>query len=117
MEMGIQTVMVSVDELEGSVETKKTYDVPFPLLSDAEVTVHEQYKVVNALDGAGVERLKGFGIDIERWSKRKHHKIAIPAIFLIGRDGKVKFAHAAEDYKTRPDTDALLARLKTLTSQ
>jgi len=115
--MGIQTVMVSVDELEGSVETKKTYEVPFPLLSDADATVHEQYRVVNALDDAGVERLKGFGIDVERWSKRKHHKIAIPAIFLIGQDRKVRFAHAAKDYKTRPDTEQLLAALKKLTAK
>jgi len=115
--MGIQPVMVSVDELEGSVETKKTYEVPFPLLSDPDAKVHEQYQVVNELDGAGVERLKKFGIDVERWSKREHHKIAIPSIFLIGQDGKVKFAHAAKDYKTRPDTDALLAELKKLSQK
>lgn len=112
--MGIQPVMVSVDALEGSVETKKTYDVPFPLLSDVDAEVHDQYRVANALDDAGVEQLKGYGIDIERWNQRKHHKIAIPSIFLIGKDMKVRFAHAAKDYKTRPPVDALLAKLKAL---
>jgi peroxiredoxin len=73
--------------------------------------------VVHALDDPGVERLKGFGIDVERWSKRKHHKIAIPGIFLMGQDGKVKFAHAAKDYETRPDTQQLLAALKKLNAK
>jgi peroxiredoxin len=49
---------------------------------------------------------------VERWSKRKHHKIAIPSIFLIDKSGVVRFAHAAHDYKTRPKTEALLEALK-----
>ena len=79
--------------------------------------MHDAYKVTNALDEKGVERLKKLNIDIERWSKRKHHKIAIPAIFLVGKDKKVKWAHAAKDYKTRPDFDALVAELKKLTAK
>lgn len=100
--------MVSVDELDGNLATKDAYDVPFPVLSDPDAEVHTAYNVVNELDDAGVERLKGFGLDIERWSKRKHHKIAIPSIFLIDEDGVVQFAHAAHDYKSRPKTDKLL---------
>lgn len=103
--------MVSVDEVEGAAKTASSYEVPFPLLSDPDVLVHEAYRVVNDLGDEGTARLEKFGIDIERWSKRKHHKIAIPSIFLIGRDKKVKWAHAAEDYKTRPELDALVAAL------
>ena len=103
---------ISVDEIEGAATTDASYSVPFPLLSDPDASVHEAYRVVNQLDEAGVSRLKGFGIDVERWSKRKHHKIAIPSLFLVGKDGKVKFAHAARDYKTRPATAALLSALE-----
>ena len=74
--------------------------------------MHDAYKVANELDEAGVKRLKGFGIELERWSKRRHHKVAIPSIFLIDKSGIVRFAHAAHDYKTRPKTEALLAALK-----
>ena len=100
--------MISVDELDGNLDTRDAYDVPFPVLSDPEVKVHEAYRVVNELDDAGVDRLKGFGIDIEYWSKRKHHKIAIPSMFLIDQKGVVQFAHAAHDYKSRPKTEKLL---------
>ncbi len=88
--------------------------MPFPLLSDPEAEVHTAYKVVNELDEAGVKRLEGFGIDVERWSKRKHHKIAIPSVFLIDEGGVVRFAHAAHDYRTRPKMDALIGKLKAL---
>lgn len=100
--------MVSVDELDGNLVTKDAYEVPFPVLSDPDATVHTAYAVVNELDDAGVERLKGLGLDIERWSKRKHHKVAIPSMFLIDQQGLVQFAHAAHDYKSRPKTEKLL---------
>lgn len=108
--------MVSVDELEGQNETLKTYEVPFPLLSDPEAKVHEQFKVANDLNKGekGHEWLKTKGIDVERWSKRKHHKVAIPSIFLIDQDLVVRFAHAAHDYKTRPKTEALVEKLKEI---
>ena len=110
--LGITPVMISVDDIDGIVKTQETYEVPFPLLSDPDVKVHTAFKVVNDLGDAGTQRLLEFGIDVERWSKRKHHKIAVPSIFLIDREGVVRFAHAAHDYKTRPDTDALLAVLE-----
>jgi peroxiredoxin len=88
--------------------------VPFPLLSDPGTKIHASYKVINALDEAGVKRLEGFGIDVERWSKRKHHKMAIPAIFLIDKGGVIRLAHAAHDYKTRPNTKQLLQAIRAL---
>jgi peroxiredoxin len=32
-----------------------------------------------------------------------------PAIFLIDRDGTVRFVHVDEDYKTRPSAKQMLA--------
>jgi peroxiredoxin len=102
---------VSVDEPRGLAKTASAYEVPFPLMSDPDLEVHEAYRVINAVDQAGYERLKKMGHDLEAWSERKHHKIAIPSIFLIGKDKKVKWAHAAHDYKTRPSMDDLVAAL------
>jgi peroxiredoxin len=77
--------MVSVDPIDEIVKTQKTYDVPFALLSDPDKTTHEAYKVLNA-----------------------EGKAAIPSVFLITKDGKVKWAHADRDYKRRPHVDDLL---------
>lgn len=105
-------MFISVDAVEASAKTKASYEVPFPLLSDSDAKVHEAYEVVHELDGPTSDKLISMGLDVERWSKRKHHKIAIPSIFLVGQDGLVKWAHAARDYKTRPEFDALLAAVE-----
>jgi len=107
-------VLVSVDEQDPATLTTKAYEVPFPLLSDPEVKVHALYRVINPMDEAGVKRLAGLGIDLERWSKRKHHKIAVPSMFLIDEGGTVRFAHAAHDHRTRPALGPLLERLTAL---
>jgi peroxiredoxin len=104
--------MISVDAPEGLAKTADAHQVPFPLMSDPDAKVHEAYKVINEVDQERYEQLKTNGLDLEEWSKHEHHKIAVPSIFLIGKDKKVKWAHAARDYKTRPDVDALLAALK-----
>jgi len=90
---------------------RRTYDVPFPLLSDASAAVHTAYKVTNALNDAQLERLKGFGHDIPKWSGEGHKTIAIPSMFLIGKDRTVRWAHANKNHRTRPRVKPLLEAL------
>ena len=104
--------MVSVDTIDNAALSQKAYHVPFPLLSDSNLKVHEAYHVLNAVSDELANKLKAKHFDLERWSGKKHHKLAIPSMFLIGRDGVVRFAHAARDHKTRPKLDALLPALK-----
>lgn len=69
---------------------------------------HKAFNVLNQLDEAGVKRLEGYGIDLEAHSGQKHHTIAIPSIFIIDAKGKVAWAHADTEYKTRPSAKQLL---------
>ena len=110
--LGVDVAFVSVDTPEAGRVTQASWTVPFPLLSDPDAVAHEAFHVVNALDKAGYERLVGFGLDIEAWSGRTHHKIAIPAIFLLDTDRTVLWAHAAGDYTVRPTRDQLLPALQ-----
>lgn len=104
-------VAVSVDAMDAVARTQATYEVPFPMLSDPDLAAHEAYRVVRTVDDAEAERLRRMGIELEHWSGRGHHKIAVPAIFLIDRQGTVRFAHAAHDYKTRPRLEDVIARI------
>lgn len=91
---------------------ERQYDVPFALLSDVDASAHKAFKVANTLNEAGVKRLEGFNIFIERWSGQDHNTVAIASMFLIGKDRKVLWAHAAHDYRTRPKTDDVIAAVK-----
>jgi peroxiredoxin len=56
-------------------------------------------------------KMKGFGIDLESYSEQTHHKIAIPALFLIDRTGVVRWAHSDPEFKMRPSTTQILAAI------
>jgi len=109
--LGVSLVAISVDRPDAAEVTRNAYEVPFPVLSDPGLKAHEAFNVVLQLDAAGVARLAKYGYDIEEWSGEDHHKMAVPAVFLV-RDGKVAWAHVARDYKTRPSTKQLLTAVK-----
>jgi peroxiredoxin len=105
---GVTPVAVSVDTPDQEAKLKATYTIPFPVLSDSDATMIEAFHVVNHVDDASLAKMKGFGVDLEKYSGKTHHEIAIPAFFLVDRTGVVRWAHSDPDFKTRPATAQLL---------
>ncbi len=105
---GVRPVMVSVDKPSGAKAVRQTYEVPFPLLSDPDLKAHDAFGITLHLDDARVAQLKGWNLDLEAWSARDHHKLAVPSIFLVDAGGTIRWAHVAKDYKIRPDAEQLL---------
>ncbi|MBB5212107.1 peroxiredoxin-like family protein [Microbulbifer hydrolyticus] len=108
---GVTPVLISVDKPDASAMAKATYEIPFPVLSDPELKAHEAFDVVVEIDDATAEKYKTYGIVLEDWSGKDHHKIAAPGIFLVGADGGVEWAHVSRDYKTRPSVEQLFGML------
>jgi len=108
-ERGVEPVLISVDRPSAAALAERSFEIPFPVLSDPDLAAHEAFDVVLEIDAATRKRYAEFGIDLEKWSGRKHHKIARTSAFLIARDGRVEWAHVSDDYKTRPSPEQLLA--------
>jgi peroxiredoxin len=108
---GVTPVTVSVDKPESEARTKATYTIPFPVLSDSDAAMIEAFHVVNKVDADTLSKMKGFGVNLEEYSGKSHHEIAIPSLFLIDRGGVVRWAHSDPDYKMRPSTAQILAAI------
>jgi peroxiredoxin len=108
---GVTPVTVSVDTPDAEAKTKATYTIPFPVLSDSDAKMIEAFHVVNHVDDATIAKMKGFGLDLESYSGKAHHEIAIPSLFLIDRTGVVRWAHSDPDYKVRPSTAQILVAI------
>jgi peroxiredoxin len=105
---GVKLVALSVDQADEATKTRALYRIPFPVLSDPEAKVIEAFKVVNRVGDEQLGQLRGYGIDLEHYSGKQHHIIAIPSFFLIDRQRVVRWAHSDRDYKVRPSTAQLL---------
>jgi peroxiredoxin len=108
---GVLPVAVSVDKLEEAALTNATYSIPFPVLSDPELSFIAGFHVENRVDAAMVEKMKSFGVDLERYAGKSHHIIAIPALFLIDKQGVVRWAHDDPTYTVRPTTSQILTAI------
>jgi peroxiredoxin len=108
---GVTPVAVSVDLPEKAATTRATYTIPFPVLSDPELAMHRVFRVEKKVSDTEVLAMKGFDIDLEAASGQKHHVIAIPSLFLLDQEGKVRWAHADPDYKVRPTIPQILAAI------
>lgn len=108
---GVTPVAVSVDRPEAEAKMKATYAIPFPVLSDRDATVIAAFHVVKSVGDDELAKMKSFGVDLESYSGKTHHEIAIPAVFLVDRGGIVRWAHSDPDFKVRPSTAQLLAAI------
>ena len=107
--LGYQIVAISPDraaELQKSVAKQR---LTYQLLSDSPMEVAKAFGVAFRVDGATLAKYKGFGIDLEAASGMPHHYLPVPSVFLIGKDGKIKYRYFNPDYKVRLSTEELLA--------
>lgn len=108
---GVMPVLISVDETDGSTLVKESYHIPFPVLSDPDLAAHEAFEVILRVSHDTYKTYKANGLDLEEWSGRKHHRIAVPGVFLVDKSGVVQWAHTSKRYKIRPRVTQLLDML------
>jgi len=111
---GVTPVLISVDTVDGATLAQRSYDIPFPVLSDSTLAAHGVFEVIMELDEATYQRYKTYGADLEQWSGQGHHKIAVSSAFLVNKEGTVRWAHSSRDFKTRPSVEQLLGVIDSL---
>jgi peroxiredoxin len=107
---GVRLLALSVDQPREGTLTQKSWDIPFPVLSDSDLTVHRAFDVVHTVDATTQARYRSMGIDLERASGRTDGAVAVPSMFLV-KEGAVAWAHVDPDYKVRPTPAQVLEAL------
>jgi len=108
-----QLIGISADRPEKVRETAAKYRIT-QLLSDSKMSAAQSFGVAYRVDDAALKQLQQYGIDIEAASGETHHVLPVPAVFLIGTDGQIKFQYVHPDYKIRLDPELLLAASKII---
>jgi thioredoxin-dependent peroxiredoxin len=88
---GAEVLGVSVDPAEKSLKMSEQLKLPFPVLSDVGHRVIDQYAI---LDKGG--------------------QISVAAVFVVDKQGMVRWSYVADDYKIRPLDETVLHELNKL---
>lgn len=119
-ERGALLVGISPQTLRQSDFTVQQHSIPYPLLQDANSVLAEQFGIAYAVSIALQRYYRSILVNIPFINSGKNimaapddsvWKLPLPATFVIGQDGTIRFAQAHADFRVRPEPEDVLAAL------
>jgi peroxiredoxin len=107
--MGYQIVAISADRPAELQESLNQHDLGFELLSDSSMTAAVEFGLAWRAPQTLVERYLTYDIDLEGASGTDHHMLPVPAVFIVGTDGVVRYQYVNPNHRVRLDGATLLA--------
>jgi len=108
---GAQIVAVSPEKTENISKTIKKTKAEFPVLWDKDNSIMEAFGVDFVLAKNLQEKYKEYGVDLIRDNGNSSQTLPVPATFVIGRNGKIKYMQYDPDYKNRSSAKDILEQL------
>jgi len=112
-EIGYQIVAISADRPSKLQESIGKQDLGFQVLSDSTMSAAVQFGLAWQMPDDMVEKYTGYGIDLEAASGQPHHVLPVPAVFVVGTDGVVRYQYVNPNHRVRLDGSVLLAAARS----
>lgn len=113
--MGVRLIALSADRPEKLRDFRNAENLGYDLYSDARLEAARAFGLAWQVGDAELERLRGFGIDLEDASGETHHQLPVPAVYLVDAERVVRFRYYDADYKVRLGAATLLDEARALT--
>jgi peroxiredoxin len=111
-EAGASLVAISPQTVKQSFFMADQHRLRFPLLSDARNVVARRFGLVYRVPDEQQAIYRRAFINLPFINGDESWELAIPATYVLERDGTVLFASANEDYTERPEPAEILERLR-----
>ena len=115
-EKGAQLIAITPEKQEGIVKTVERTKATYPIITDDELKIMKAYDVAYQVDTKTIERYKMASIDLAANNGQKPDAVylPVPAVYIIGKDGEIKYRFFEEDYKKQAAVKDILSNLKGL---
>lgn len=108
---GASVVAISPETMENVGKTVAKSKAAFPIISDESMAIMKAYHVNFAVDEKTQGRYKKFGLDFTEANGSNGANLPVPATYIIGKDGIIKYAFFNPDYKMRTSVKDILEHL------
>jgi peroxiredoxin len=102
---GFQLLAISPDKPEELAKTIEKDQLRYTLLSDSDASAIKAFGLAFQADSTQFKTL-------EQYSGAIHHALPVPAVYILGVDGTIKFAHYDPDFKVRLNPSAVVEQAK-----
>ncbi len=108
---GATVVTVTPETPENIKKTVEKTKSSFSILEDKNLAIMKAYKVNFAVDEKTVTKYKTYGIDFDKANGENGANLPVPATYIIGRNGKIKYAFFDTDYRKRASVKTIVDNL------
>lgn len=108
---GAALVAITPETQENALKTIAKTKASFSVISDEHLAIMKAYKVDFTVDIATQDRYKKFGIDFSQANGDNGASLPVPATYVIGKDGKIKYVFFNPDYRLRPSVKEIADHL------
>jgi peroxiredoxin len=108
---GASVMAVTPEVAENVKKTVEKTKATFPIIEDEGLMIMKSYKVNFAVDENTVTKYKGYGIDFDKANGSNGTNLPVPATYIIGTDGNIKYVFFNTDYRKRVSVQEILNNL------
>ena len=108
---GASVLAITPENAENVKKTIEKTKASFSVLEDEGLTIMKLYKVNFAVDENTITKYKGYGIDFDKANGSNGANLPVPATYIIGQNGKIKYVFFNTDYRKRASVLEILNNL------
>lgn len=110
-EKGATVLAITPETSENIRKTIGKTKASFSILEDEGMAIMRSYNVNFTVDEKTVTRYKGYGIDFDKANGTNGSNLPVPATYIIGTDGKIRYVFFNTDYRKRASVKDILDNL------
>ncbi|HXB46414.1 MAG TPA: redoxin domain-containing protein [Streptosporangiaceae bacterium] len=115
--LGASLVAISPEMPDRTLMTVQSDALTFPVLFDKGNEVARQFRLTHQIDPQVVRYQLGNGNDVAAYNGMDTAEVPLPATYVIGADGVVRYAFVDADYTRRADPEVLVGVLRDLAAE
>ncbi|WP_405604253.1 peroxiredoxin-like family protein [Polaribacter sp. Asnod1-A03] len=114
-ELGATLIGISPEVPDDSLSENEISKMDFDVLSDQDAKIALQYGVAWEVPEFLMEHMRvDRNLDLKKINNGNDSVLPIPATFILGTDGIIKWSYVNVDYRTRSEPDEIVEALKKL---
>ena len=108
---GATVLAITPENKENIQKTIEKTNANFSIIEDLNLAIMKQYKVNFAVDESTIVKYKNYGIDFNKVNGSNAANLPVPATYIIGKNGKIKYAFFDVNYTKRASVKDIIEHL------
>lgn len=115
--LGASLIAISPEMPDRTLMTVQSNALTFPVLFDKGNEVARQFRLTHQIDPQVVRYQLGNGNDVAAYNGMDTAEVPLPATYVVGTDGVVRYAFVDADYTRRAEPEVFLGVLRDLAAE